>query len=255
VPPAIYQGLAAVAGLQKGRTPAPDPEPVGPVDEAVVDATLCYLNRHVRGLVEFQGLTGCRPGEACAVRRADIDTGGPVWLYRPTRHKTAWRGKSRVVAIGPKAQALIREFFTPDIGGYLFSPRRAVEEVRLERTAKRKTPKYPSHMRRNMAKRKRTPKRVPADHYTPRSYSVAVGRAVDRANREREKQAKKDGREFTPLPHWHPNQLRHTFATKVRKQHGLEAAQVLLGHERADVTQIYAEKNQALAVEVAAKVG
>ena len=54
---------------------------------------------------------------------------------------------------------------------------------------------------------------------------------------------------------WHPNQLRHTFATAVRKQHGLEAAQVLLGHSRADVTQIYAEKNEALAAVIAAKMG
>src|SRR5438552_3366231 len=32
---------------------------------------------------------------------------------------------------------------------------------------------------------------------------------------------------------WHPYQIRHSFATRVRKQHGLEAAQVLLGHARA----------------------
>lgn len=55
--------------------------------------------------------------------------------------------------------------------------------------------------------------------------------------------------------HWHPNQLRHTYATKIRKEFGLEAAQVLLGHSRADVTQIYAERNQALAVGIAAKIG
>ena len=39
---------------------------------------------------------------------------------------------------------------------------------------------------------------------------------------------------------WHPNQLRHTFATRVRKQHGLEAAQVLLGHSKLDTTALYA---------------
>jgi site-specific recombinase XerC len=54
---------------------------------------------------------------------------------------------------------------------------------------------------------------------------------------------------------WHPNQLRHSFATRVRKEHGLEAAQVLLGHSRADVTQVYAERNQQLAATVAAKIG
>ena len=78
VPPAVHQALAAVAGLQRGRTDAREPDPVGPVDDATVDATLPHLNRHVRGLVEFQRLTGCRPGEACSVRRCDIDTGGAV---------------------------------------------------------------------------------------------------------------------------------------------------------------------------------
>jgi hypothetical protein len=39
------------------------------------------------------------------------------------------------------------------------------------------------------------------------------------------------------------------------KAHGLEAAQVLLGQSRADVTQIYAEKNEALAITVAANIG
>jgi integrase len=54
---------------------------------------------------------------------------------------------------------------------------------------------------------------------------------------------------------WHPNQLRHLRATEARRAFGLEAAQVLLGHSRADVTQIYAEKNEALAAMVAAKIG
>ena len=57
------------------------------------------------------------------------------------------------------------------------------------------------------------------------------------------------------VAHWHPNQLRHTYATKVRKAHGLEAAQVLLGHSRADVTQVYAERNEGLAATVAAMIG
>jgi site-specific recombinase XerC len=57
------------------------------------------------------------------------------------------------------------------------------------------------------------------------------------------------------IQHWHPNQLRHLFATEVRKSHGLEAAQVLLGHSRADVTQVYAERNLALGTRIAADLG
>jgi integrase len=56
-------------------------------------------------------------------------------------------------------------------------------------------------------------------------------------------------------PHWFPLQLRHSAGTEIREQHGLEAAQVILGHSRADVTQIYAERNLKLAKEVARKIG
>jgi integrase len=47
------------------------------------------------------------------------------------------------------------------------------------------------------------------------------------------------------VPHWHPNQLRHNFATLARRQFGSEAAQVVLGHSRADMTQVYAERDLA----------
>lgn len=82
-PPSVYQAVASVSGLQKGRTTARETAPIGPVDDAVVEATIPFLNRHVRGLVELQRLTGCRPGEASVLKRRDIDTGGTVWLFRP----------------------------------------------------------------------------------------------------------------------------------------------------------------------------
>jgi integrase len=273
VPPTVYQALASVAGLQKGRTKARETEPVGPVDDDVVEATLPFLNRFVRGLVELQRLTGCRPGEACAIRRCDIDMSGAIWLYRPPHHKNAHRGKARTIAIGPKAQQILREYFTHNIADYLFSPVRAVEELRVERSAARKTPRYPSHMARNVTKRKKQPKRPASEKYDRGSYGLAIDRACDRAFPPPSKLAqqrdetraewwarltekeKDEVKAWRKAHRWHPNQLRHSFATKVRKQHGLEAAQVLLGHTRADVTQVYAERNEELAVMVAAKIG
>ena len=41
----------------------------------------------------------------------------------------------------------------------------------------------------------------------------------------------------------------------IRREHGVEAAQLMLGHARADVTQVYAEVNQAKACTVALAVG
>jgi integrase len=272
-PPEVYQAIATVTGLQKGRTSARETEPVGPVDDVVVDATLPHLNRHVRGLIEFQRLTGCRPGEACSVRLCDIETGGPVWLYRPPHHKNAHRGKFRTVAIGPKAQEVLKGFFTPDLATYLFSPARAVAERLAERAANRQTPRWPSHMTRNASKRKARPKRTPSERYDRGSYGLAIDRGCDKAFTPPGELAQRDDEtrsqwwsRLTPAQRsdmdawrkshrWHPNQLRHTFATRIRKQHGLEAAQVLLGHSRADVTQVYAERDQSLAITVAAALG
>jgi site-specific recombinase XerC len=44
-------------------------------------------------------------------------------------------------------------------------------------------------------------------------------------------------------------------ATNVRKSHGIEAAQVLLGHSEIGVTQIYAEADREKAIEVIRKIG
>ncbi len=45
------------------------------------------------------------------------------------------------------------------------------------------------------------------------------------------------------LAYWAPNRLRHARATEIRRTYGLEAAQVILGHAKADVTQVYAERD------------
>ncbi len=57
------------------------------------------------------------------------------------------------------------------------------------------------------------------------------------------------------LAHWHPNQLRHSAATAIRKEFGIEAASVILGHSDIGVTQVYAESDKAKAIEVARRIG
>lgn len=273
VPVAVWQALTTVQGLQRGRGDVREAAPVEPVPDEVVEATLPFLSRHVRGMVAFQQLTGCRPGEVCTVRMSDIDTTGQVWLYRPRQHKTAWRGKRRTVAVGPKAQEVLRAFATGKPDDYLFSPLRAVAEFHADRDAKRKTPRYPSHVSRNARVRVQIPLRQPAEVYDVNAYGHAIARACDRAFpppaplRQREGESAKAWwtrlnpaereavKEWQAQHRWHPNQLRHTFASRVRRDHGLEAAQVLLGHARADVTQVYAERDEKLAVTVAAEIG
>lgn len=52
------------------------------------------------------------------------------------------------------------------------------------------------------------------------------------------------------IAHWHPNQLRHAAATEIRKHFGLEDVQAVLGHKSMVVSEVYTEKNLALAAEV-----
>jgi integrase len=231
----VFNRLTTVSGLQRGRSKVRDTEPVGPVADSVVDATLPKLNRYVRAMVEFQRLTGCRPGEVCRIRRSEIDMEGEVWLFKLAQHKTAWRGKPRVIAIGPKAQALLKAFFTRSMDDYLFSARRSMEEFRASQRAKRKTRVQPSKSHRT----KLNPKRRPGERYTTRAYSQAITTGCKRAQVE----------------HWHPNQLRHSHATKVRKAFTLEHAGASLGHSKMSATEIYAERDAGLALEVAAKIG
>lgn len=234
-----WEALRAVKGLAVGRSSAPEPEPVGPVDVADYRAALPFVRPQVRALLELLALTGMRPGEACRIRPADINTAGAVWVYRPRQHKTKWRGKVRAVSLGRRVQELLKPFTPEKPEEFYFSPQRAEVERVAERTANRKTPRYPSHMKRNAAKKKAAPKRIAGRCYSTHGLEVAVKRACKKAK----------------IPNWHPNQLRHLYATEVRRVYGLEAAQVLLGHASADVTQVYAERDMELAAKVASEIG
>ena len=49
--------------------------------------------------------------------------------------------------------------------------------------------------------------------------------------------------------------MRHNALTAIRREAGLEAAQAVGGHAKADTTEIYAERNKELAAEIARRVG
>jgi integrase len=259
VPESVWKALTAVRGLEKGRSPARETEPVQPVAVEVVEATLRHLLPPVRAMVELQLLTGMRSGEVCDMRACDLDTAGDVWLYRPAHHKSKYKGKERVVALGPKAQAIIKPFLKLDTQAHLFSPQEAVAALHARLRARRKTKYHPCEAKR----RKRRPKRKPGERYQNYTYGLAITRAIRRANtanactackplkpEERCEQCK-----AAAIPHWHPHQLRHTHATEVRRMFGLEAAQVALGHSQAAVTEVYAERDLKLAAQVARQIG
>jgi integrase len=267
VPPSVLQGLAAVRGLQRGRSSARETEPIKPVPQAFVDATLPHLRPQVAAMVRLQLLTGMRPGEVVIMRGLDIDMTGKVWLYRPGSdqgphgaHKTAWRGHTRIVPLGPRAQEVLRPWLRLNVTEYLFQPREAEAARDAERARSRKTKRAPSQLRRRP---KRNPKRAPGERYSVTSYDRAVARAVLVANKANAcatcKLLKPDERCETcravAIPHWHPNQLRHSKATEIRREAGLDAARAVLGHRSPTITEVYAEIDLGKAAEIMERIG
>lgn len=240
-PATVPATLREVAPLKKGKTTAPDREPVQAVDPAAVAAILPFASKAVAAMVQLQQLTAMRAGEVVLVRPCDVDRSAAVWLYRPERHKGTWLEKGRVVFLGPKAQAVLLPFLAREPQAYCFSPAEAVEERAATARANRKTKVQPSQAAR---RKKRTPIRAPRARYDTHSYGQAVEYAIAKAI--------KSG---ASVPHWTPLQLRHAAATEIRRKHGLEAAQVLLGHSRADVSQVYAARDLDLGIRIAGEVG
>lgn len=239
LPAEKWQALKSVQSLAPGRSAAREPEPIAPVEDAVVAATLPHLTSVVAAMVTIQRLTGGRPQDACNLRGDEIDRTGAVWVFRPGQHKGRWRGKVREVWIGPRAQEYLTPFFDRYGSGYLFSPRASKAEHEAARRATRASKVWPSHQRRYDVQRRAKPRRTPSERFRTRSY----GQAIER------------GAQLAGVPHWSPNQIGHAVGTAVRAKYGLDGAQAFLGHEHASTTEIYAEKMRELAERIAAEVG
>ncbi|NLS96311.1 MAG: site-specific integrase [Planctomycetaceae bacterium] len=248
----IYQALCTVAPLHYGRTTARECQPIKPIADTVVNATLPALPEVVADMVMLQRLTGMRPGETCKLRPCDLDRSEDVWLYQPPDHKTRHMGRDRVICIGPRAQEILRPYLLRPAELFCFSPADSERRRRAKQHEERRTPLSCG------TKPKGNPEGQAGDQYDTTSYRHAIVRAVNKVNRQRKDQAKKDGIDLDDvelLPLWSPNQLRHAAGTAIRRQFGLESAQVVLGHAKADVTQVYAERDNELAREVARRIG
>jgi integrase len=101
-----------------------------------------------QAMLLLQWWAGMRSGEVRLMRPCEIDRTGPVWIYRPSEHKNAWRGQERAIPLGPKCQAVLGRFVRHAADtAYLFPPGRGAR----------------------------------TDHYTPFTYAQVVRRAAEAA--------------------------------------------------------------------------
>jgi integrase len=224
IPSSVVEGLRTVAGLQENRG-GREKAPVGAVPDDVIEKTLAnaWPGSLMPDMVRLQRASGMRPGELLRLTPDAIDRTTDPWTYRPRRHKSQHHGRGRVVFFGPKAQAILGPILALKVGGALLfranlsSYRRAICRA-CDRA-------FPHPTLAEIPKKKLT------------DDQVAELKAWRKAHR------------------WHPNMLRHGAATEVRREYGLEGAQAILGHARADITEIYAELSADKAREIARKLG
>jgi integrase len=250
-PPSLSHALATVAGLRMGRTAAYETDPVMPVADDVIEATLPFLQPVIADMVRFQRLVGCRPAEVCIVRPGNVDRSEEIWVYRPEEHKNQHRGKVREIRIGPKGQAILTKYLERGDEAFCFSPTESEKARKVVLRQNRKTKVQPSQRNR----KKKKPKRRPGGRYYKDSYNRAIRRACEKAFPAPSELKGDELKAWNRDHRWSPNQLRHSAATAIRRRFGLEAAQVVLGHSRADVTQIYAERDGSRAAEVMRDIG
>jgi integrase len=138
--------------------------------------------------------------------------------------------------LGPRARAVLSPWLERDPDSFCFRPIEAV----AERNARgRVSGSGPRSALEKAKAAKPLSSRPPGERYSKDSYRWAIRRACLKAG----------------VATWAPNQLRHTRATQIRKKYGIEAAQVILGHAKADTTEIYAERDLEKARKVMDQIG
>jgi len=252
IPVETATGLQLVKALKPGRTLAKDNPKVVGVSQEAIDAVKPFVTRQVWAMIQVQLHSAMRPGEVCRMRRCDIKMVGKKWEYTPPVHKTEHHDVIRVVALGAKAQAIIREYLKPDLTAPLFDPR----EARAEFVAK----KY-----RKGAKASR--RKTAPDHYTLAGYECSIRRACEKAfgmpdhlrkidpklDRVQQADLKQQAQAWRKMYCWHPHQLRHTAATRIREKFdamgldGLAMAAAAMGHQQETTAETYARRQTAKA--------
>jgi integrase len=258
IPASIPEALATVPGLREGEYGVRESEPVKPVPEHMINAALPYVSEQVASLIRLQLYTAARGGELVLMRPIDLDTSGQVWLYHPADHKGRHRNQQRTIFLGPAAKELLRPWLNAKArtDAYLFDPRESGSEA--GRAAL--NPRYKEATYRKAVTRA-CDKAFPPPAHLQRQRVPAKGRKHQRWETDREYQRRLGEERWEALKQWrrdhrwHPHQLRHNAATYLRKEFGIEAARLILGHQSAGITEIYAEQDREKAKDIIRRIG
>ena len=234
VPIETYQELACVQALNWRTAPTlRNPDKIAPVPVEYFALIMPHLKPLYRAVLTVHLATGMRVKELCSMRWSEITEIEPgLWCYAPQEHKNSHRGDARMI------------YMKTDLIELMKSVRKPLWD------------KDAVWCQRGVGKSAGYSGMISGDGYA-RAIEGAQKRynegrvAINQGGRTDKKKLATTSAKRTPMEHWTPLQIRHTVATQIRKTHGLEGAQAVLGHSTLDATQIYAEKRDDLARSVA----
>lgn len=200
VPVATYERVkAACRETVKMRKPMQQRDPP---DWSVIQRIEPFVSRSTWDRIQVQYLTGMRPGEVCRMRLSELERSQDgLWFLRPRHHKTAWRGATKEIVIGPQAIAILRPYVELVGSRKASKPDSKWDYLFTEATAwllwrRLESPMYHRRMvkrRQRQAEGKRVDKIRVAG---PASYYQAVHNGIRKANAM-----------GVGIPYWHPHEL------------------------------------------------
>jgi integrase len=191
----------------------------GSVEFSLIEKTLPHLSPLLQSFVTVAYFTGCRVSELAKLTTGQIEMTSSPWVANLDKHKTAHQGKSRKIYFGPRAQEALSPWLLPqDPNAVIYSPLRADD-----RQAKRKG------------------KNLPGQVYGRSSLQQALQRAIKKAG--------------LPASCWSLGQLRHSCATNVANEFGLESCRQILSHSSTRMSSHYAADADLAARTAAQTIG
>ena len=229
IPPAVYHGLSSLPGLRREEVKAARRIP--PVSDKHIEAVKPFVSASVWAAIEVILLTAARPSEILNLRPCDIDRSGNIWQATLTHHKNEHRDQPRVLFFGKRCQEILRPFIVlRKQEEYLFSPKDAFAE---------RSQASEGHRRTNQPETPRQTDRTVGDKYDAHTFRRTIERACVSAG----------------IEPWFPYQLRHTAATRIRKEYGVEAAASVLGHSSLRAIDFYSAVGQERSKRVLSEIG
>jgi len=242
IPVEVSARCCKVEVMRPGEGGAREADGVDAAPEEHIAKAKEHLPQVVRDMIDVLLLTGARVGEVCNMQPVLIDITREPWLYQPGRHKNAWRGKRRVVLLGPQARRIIQPYLDRPLHDHLFDPNEAARQRNRAKCDAYQMPEGAQGDYRTWAsykaRRDAASGRRYRGHYTTQTLGQAIRYACDAAG----------------VAVWSPGQLRHNAAQRIERieiergaapDQARNIARLALGHGRIETTGIYAAREQA----------